>query len=903
MLTGNGNRHFIIWTTTTALEIERAYSHYKITVMSSNAALLVDRFVSASSADDLKDSLQAICTALQSAEKDSLDPSLIWGEEGALDAFLVILTSSEYKSIPVDQGPPLICQIYSEFLKSRESKVILQQPEPGRLIQALLDVVSNSEESSYARVSSLQVLQKICSKFPSIAQSQLLEVPNGLHRLADSFAEENEQVRNEIVLVAKVIAEWPSCAKVWVFAEVCNSVIDLVIKEGGMTKGNVLVLDCLVLLHSLLKHDASLSDLVWQAPNFADKLCSLVDLRLGSEFLDPKSPSQPDDLDDILKSGDESKTMTIPRLTKNEETVLEKVIDLLEVMLGLQSTQKMVWKQYPKLGSMLWELALFSPPPPEMPFDCAVPPASLQQKALECVSLFFLSSEMMDRHNGLDRLLHLVCSGGAAYTLDEKRGLSQSALHVIRQMLTDEMSNKIVMHTLAPPMSTDAPETEPTVVAKLLNTLLENLEKKGDEERRGVMLLGALGALGVFLRDNTSREMMLRIISPHSLINLMLKSLDSEDDVVTLAFLRFLSELIIETPAAVESVLACPESMVLSVLFGSTGKKATLAGLFLGISMSSINDENTGRCGGWTKSSIVSMISKRKGGVTGFIGELEELKNVNLPWCACKLEEEVFANWYSVEVLHVRRLIVQGLSEDITKTGEQEDVKCTKGISIHDLQSLVNQQSKELEAVRNDLLVAEEALQSRESQVETWKRRVESTPTQLDDMLTEYVTKVEELTSDNVSLKTQLGNNQDVHQKDLKENEMEIKNIREKYEQALRSQEESEREAECLRTELEALSTAYANLEDEYNKNKLTPSASPSDQVFSAANHSEGQQPQGEVSCQGYGVNEIEEIRAENARLRNDARAADEVSVINQIEMRLVASFLTFTFIRNSGCS
>eukprot|EP00547_Thalassionema_nitzschioides_P014136 CAMPEP_0194247660 /NCGR_PEP_ID=MMETSP0158-20130606/16923_1 /TAXON_ID=33649 /ORGANISM="Thalassionema nitzschioides, Strain L26-B" /LENGTH=2479 /DNA_ID=CAMNT_0038983787 /DNA_START=105 /DNA_END=7541 /DNA_ORIENTATION=- len=844
--------------------------------MSSAAALLVDRFVSASSADDLRDSLQAICTALQSTEKEYLDPSLIWNEEGALNAFLEVLTSSEYKKMPVDQGPPLICQIYSEFLKSRESKIILQEPETGRLIHALLDVVSNVEESSYARVSSLQVLQKIFSKYPSIAQSQLLEVPNGLHRLADSFAEENEQVRNEVVLLAKIIAEWPSCAKVWVFAEVCNSVIDLAVKEGGLTKGNVLVVDCLVLLHSLLKHDVSLSDLVWQAPNFADKLCSLIDLRLGSEFLDPKLPSQPDDLDDILQSGGESEKMVTPRLTKNEEMVLERVLVLMDVMLGIESIRITVWKQHPKLGSMLWELALFSPPPPDMPYDCALPPASLQQKALESVSLFFLSPEMMERHNGLDRLLHLVCSGGVANLLEEKRGLSLSALHVIREMLTDEMSSKFVMHTLAPPISTDGPEGEPTVVTKLLNTCLENIENKGDQERRDIMLLGALGALGVFLRDSTSREMMVKIISPHTLIDLILKSLESENDVVALAFLRFLSELIIESPAAVETVLSCPESMSLSILFGSSGRKATLAGLLLGIAMDSMSDKNIEKCGGWTKTSILTMISKRKGGITGFIGELEGLKNIELPWGACKLEEEIFAKWYNVQVLLVRRRIVEGLSEDATKGGEEEE-QCSGGISLHDLQALVNQQVKELEEVRNELSVAKETIQSSELKVEVWKRRVESTPTQLDDMLTEYIAKVEEITSDNVSLKTELECNQDMYQKDLSEKEIQVTGIKEKYELALQAQEEAESESEQLRAELAALSTAYSSLENEYNRSQLSSSASTPGEALSADSHSEGQQqPQGEVSCQGQGVTEMEDVRAENTRLRNDARAADD---------------------------
>jgi hypothetical protein len=255
---------------------------------------LVDRFVSASSADDAHDSLQGILVALQSSAgepEDHLDPSVVWNEDGALEAFLQVLTSGEYKGIPVDQGPPLVCQVYAELVKFRESSIILERPERGRLLASLLDVICNPDDSAYARVSALQVMNKICTKYPSLSQAQLLEVPNGLHRLADIFREENEQVRNEFLLLAKVIAQWPPCAKVWVFAEVCDIVIVLAVEEGGLTNGNVLVMDCIDLLHSLLKHDPSLADLVWQSSVFSHKLSSLLDLRRGVEFLETDGAS------------------------------------------------------------------------------------------------------------------------------------------------------------------------------------------------------------------------------------------------------------------------------------------------------------------------------------------------------------------------------------------------------------------------------------------------------------------------------------------------------------------------------------------------------------------------------------------------------------------------------------
>jgi hypothetical protein len=93
-----------------------------------------------------------------------------------------------------------------------------------------------------------------------------------------------------------------------------------------------------------------------------------------------------------------------------------------------------------------------------------MPSPKLQQLAHEHVSEYFYSADIMKRHNGLDRLLYLVCTGGTASNiLDEKLGLSQAALAVIRNTLPSDQAKEIVLHTLAPPTttSTTTPEQEP----------------------------------------------------------------------------------------------------------------------------------------------------------------------------------------------------------------------------------------------------------------------------------------------------------------------------------------------------------------------------------------------------------------------------------------------------------
>ena len=157
---------------------------------------------------------------------------------------------------------------------------------------------------------------------------------------------------------------------------------------------------------------------------------------------------------------------------------------------------------------------------------------------------------------------------------------------------------------------------------------MENFSGGIDLDRRKINLLGSLGALGLFMRDTTSREMMLRITAPLSLVDGLLKSLESEDDTISLTILWFLSEWVVDSPAVVGAILSSTQSTSLGVLFGSVGPRAVLAGLLLGIAMEYMGDDDGDKYGGWSRASILSMISKRNGGISSFMNELEELKSI-----------------------------------------------------------------------------------------------------------------------------------------------------------------------------------------------------------------------------------------------------------------------------------
>ena len=803
-----------------------------------DAALLVDRFVSSTSATDAHGSLQALLDALKA---NQISPVTIWDDEALLKALLDVLSMGKHGHVPLEEGPSLVCRIYQYLSKQEGSSVLLSRPSQGILMQSLLDVVSNTQESDYVRVLGLQILNTLCTKHPSRAQSQLLEIPNGLHRVADIMGEPNDQVRNELLGgVSQIIGKWPSCAKIWVFGEVCNTLMEICIREGGLS-GSILVGDCLDLVESLV--DPSLADLIWQSPTFAPRLASLLDLRGGSEFLNP--PKVTDDLDDILAN-----KQVLPKLTFKEEDILRRVLRILAILLDNKSTRRLIWTQHAPLCSLVWELALFAPTTSKP--VCAAPSPKIQQEALEYTGQYFNSPEILERHHGVDRLLYLVCTGGAA-PQKSKMGLSQAALYVLRQTLTPKEVQDILTHSLAPP--TDG-EPAPTAVTKLLNTVFENLESSTELERRRINLVGALGALGVFLDTPTNREIMLAI-APTLVDALLANAEKQEDTMVTFAILRFACEWVVDSPTVVQALLASAHSTCLSSLL-HVESVGSFMGFMLGLCMEYMSTDDE-KHGGWTRQSIMELLGK-KGGISGYQAMLEKFKTTDLPWSACLLEKQRFLNWYSALVLVIRRRVVQ----ELTHGDEGDDDEANA--STKSMNRMVTQQAKELEELRAALSDAKATIESQEGQLAVWKRRVESTPTQLDDMLTEYTRKNAEMEKTVASLKTQMQENQDKFQAQVQERDDQIAKLQETVREWQEREREAQEERGNLHEELQGLTSAYTSLEQEYNRRTQ------------GAGEDSGVQPEGEVSHQEqtFSGEQLSSLQAENARLRADALAADD---------------------------
>lgn len=690
-----------------------------------DAALLLDRFVSASSSEDIHNSLQQILHAVQTGDLTSQE---VCAELDILSALLSVFQESKYKGLTVEDGSALTARIYSTLIEKGERNTtvtLLQEPDPGRLLESAIDVASDSSVQPYPRVLALQLLRRLAITNPKLAQQQLLAAPNGLHRLGDLLNfQVAEQVRNEAVILAACIAEWAAVAKVWMFSEVGDVVIQTALQEGGLTGGNMTVLDCLKLLQTMLKHDSALADLVFQSPVLAPNLARLLDLRGGQAFLRPSAVPTvvDDDLDDLLAAEADQKQKKkplapVPKLSEPEEMIISAVLDILSTVLENENVKRSVWKQHGAMASLVWEMALLTPPPdPTMTYPCAVPSISLQQRTLQVVAAYFDSVSIMERHAGVDRLLFLVCTGGRGQTLAEKMELSQSALHVIRRTLTDAAANEMLMHTLAPPMeledSTGPPQpVQPTVIQKLLNTAFENLKTPTSSKNtvsRKICLAGSLGALSLFLTDEPRRSILLRLTSSNetTLLDAVLQCLVTEtdetaNDFIPLQLLRFLGQWVMEAPMVVQALLSSSHAVSLSVIFISKQENVSaMAGLLLGLCMEFMSDES--QCGGWTRSNLLELIQQNN--VARFTTKLEMLKTVTeLPWSSCRLEWQIWLRWYEDAVLVVRKRVVQeltagGIVEDDGDEDSGSESFNRKGMKT--MQRLVAEQADEIEELR-----------------------------------------------------------------------------------------------------------------------------------------------------------------------------------------------------------
>ena len=368
---------------------------------------------------------------------------------------------------------------------------------------------------------------------------------------------------------------------------------------------------------------------------------------------------------------------------------------------------------------------------------------------------------------------------------------------------------------------------------------------------------------------------------------------------VTLSLLKFLAEWIEGMPKAVSEVLSSPSSVSLGVLVRSKGYTAVpaMSGLLLGLCLDYIADKGSSDSlsnaenSAWTKETILNMIQSM--GVGKYFGMLDEWKKKAspLPYCsgdeAPVLERRVASAWYGHSVTQVRRRIVATLAGD---AGENELDSDTEGddatesnASIRSLRKMIKNQAKEMEELQSRLDESLQTIETQSSQIKSLKRVAElGTSAETNDMLTEYSDKVTELEKEKAEVINEAERKANLQEEKLAAKEQEIASLQEELRQARLAVEESERDKETLSEEMAGLSAAYNSLEQEYRSGSFNSASEAREMTAGGETAIEGggitSAPGGEVAAENPGRtnHQLHALQEENARLREDVRAANE---------------------------
>ncbi|GKY97940.1 hypothetical protein MPSEU_000752000 [Mayamaea pseudoterrestris] len=478
--------------------------------------------------------------------------------------------------------------------------------------------------------------------------------------------------------------------------------------------------------------------------------------------------------------------------------------------------------------------------------------------------------------------------------------------------------------------STQAVQT--SIVARLLNTVFEQLlivmeaanttpslseATPSISSRCQVLLSGATGALMVLLTNEASRTMLLRLTQEPSLMDQILEGLTMLGGIKTndetssecgvefclIVLLRFLAHWVFGSPEVVHKLLQSPSSsLAVSTLISSRRTNvSTLTTLLLGLILNDmVRIQNSGdgefpsgvrsgvesksidesQCGGWTRASVMELLTAQ--GISRVTGRLEHFKTINevLPWSLCALEWHVWKDWYTDAVLVVRKRVIHELTagssdaSGVVGDGRDDVDDATTCGDSKSLQGLVSQQARDMDLLQQQLSEIRNTVAFQDQQMIEWKKRLDSNPTQLDEMLNDYSTKISDLERKNANL-----------EEDLRRRDVTIETVQKQLIDSQLRCDESRQETESLRDELTALSHAYSNLESEYQQQMSRPigpaAATAAGSMSGEQDDAPRQQAQGEVSQQSPSSaaspsTEVAMLRADNARLRQDAQAADE---------------------------
>jgi chromosome segregation ATPase len=451
---------------------------------------------------------------------------------------------------------------------------------------------------------------------------------------------------------------------------------------------------------------------------------------------------------------------------------------------------------------------------------------------------------------------------------------------------------------------------------------------------------GSAGALGVFLTNgegDATREMLLRLSPPPSSIEVELEqsstnmidfllqhvatydtgstsnnSLHASSAYITVVLLKLLSEWVFGMPRAVMALLSSPSSVSLGVLLrsnkvGESNSEAVsaLCGLLLGLCLEFMTDTD-GASGSsisndisefdnsaWNRETIMKMIQSM--GVGKYLSMIDEWKKRPLPLPYCNgearsiIERRAFSSWYGHNVTLIRRRVVMALAGNRGDDSDESDVEGPDGpnkssSSARSLRKMVSNQAQEIESLQTKLEDASLTITSQSIQIKELKRVTElGNSAETIDMMTEYTEKMAELEQMKKELRNDAEKQTKLRIQTIAAKDNEIAVLQKELSESQTCVEEIKRDNDTLREEMSGLSSAYNSLELQYHRTNSGDSTfAPTEQTAGGEAASE----HGVTSNSSAGENaepfaskyfgEVQFLREENARLREEGRAANE---------------------------
>ena len=449
---------------------------------------------------------------------------------------------------------------------------------------------------------------------------------------------------------------------------------------------------------------------------------------------------------------------------------------------------------------------------------------------------------------------------------------------------------------------------------------------------------GALGVFLTNGEGDATREMLLRLSPPPSTIEVELEqsstnmidfllqhvatydtdstsnnSLHASSAYITVVLLKLLSEWVFGMPRAVMALLSSPSSVSLGVLLrsnkgGESNSEAVpaLCGLLLGLCLEFMTDTDGSASGSsisndvsefdnsaWNRETIMKMIQSM--GVGKYLSMIDEWKKRPLPLPYCNgearsiIERRAFSSWYGHNVTLIRRRVVMALAGNRGDDSDESDVEGPDGpdrssSSARSLRKMVSNQAQEIESLQTKLEDASLTITSQSIQIKELKRVTElGNSAETIDMMTEYTEKMAELEQMKKELRNDAEKQTKLRIQTIAAKDNEIAVLQKELSESQTCVEEIKRDNDTLREEMSGLSSAYNSLELQYHRTNSGDSTfAPTEQTAGGEAASE----HGVTSNSSAGENaepfaskyfgEVQFLREENARLREEGRAANE---------------------------